>query len=70
MLPSLVSDFWYAISDRRKKMADRISVRPTMFATASVCIGWDTKKRLATRLVNTLVPNFKQNSINRTETRV
>jgi len=33
MLPSLVSDFWYAISDRRKKMADKISVRPTMFAT-------------------------------------
>jgi len=42
----------------------------TKALTASVCIGWDTKKRLATRLVNTLVPNFKQNSINRTETRV
>lgn len=33
MVLFVVSDFWYAMRERRKKTAERISVRPTMLAT-------------------------------------
>ena len=33
MVLFVVNDFWYAMRERRKKTAERISVRPTMLAT-------------------------------------